>query len=161
MQYEITVAESHDQKIEPEELAQFLLKLKAAYVLALRFVAYRENIDPGYDKIPTDKDRRFDFPEHRLEMLQQEFYRYVEMHRGVHTTTRLLKMEVLPNQALEFTRITTNSPLKFMGYATGVGILALSLAVSLAGGKANLKELTFEVQPMAEAIVHVIQAIDR
>lgn len=60
---------------------------------------------------------------------------------------------------LGFSAVTTNSPLKFIGYCTGTSLLALSLAVAVAGGEADLKNNTFKVESLADAGIKIYEAV--
>jgi len=55
-------------------------------------------------------------------------------------------------EPLMFESINTNSPLKFIGYCSGVSILALSLSVAIAGGEVDLTNKTFKVNSLSEAV---------
>jgi hypothetical protein len=65
------------------------------------------------------------------------------------------------DQDLEFSQISKNSPIKFCGYATGTCLLALTLAVILSGGKANIKTGEFELPPLATGIRELKKTFDQ
>ena len=58
---------------------------------------------------------------------------------------------------LTFTQISMNSPIKFLGYTVAGCVLALTSATIVAGGKANMTKLEFEVQPIGPAIGELIK----
>ncbi|MEZ8486182.1 hypothetical protein [Vibrio splendidus] len=63
-----------------------------------------------------------------------------------------IEMSLTHTEPLLFDSINTNSPLKFVGYCSGVSILALSLSVALAGGEVDLTNNTFKVNSLTEAV---------
>lgn len=62
---------------------------------------------------------------------------------------------------LEFVSLSKNSPLKIVAIATGASIVALSAAVILSGGEANLTSGEFKVPPLAHGIRELKRALDQ
>lgn len=60
--------------------------------------------------------------------------------------------ELPPELDLEFWEISKNSPLKFVANTAGGCLVALTLAVILSGGKANVYTGDFELPPLADGI---------
>lgn len=76
-----------------------------------------------------------------------------------HNHKALLDFNPSEIDQIDFTSISTNSPLKFIGYCTGTSILALSLAVAIAGGDADLKNRTFKVNSLGDAGIRIYKAL--
>ena len=147
----IVESDRQSDRINALQLADFLQKFRAAYVVALSFVEYMA--PPGGDFPPRS--------EHDFESLNDSFRKFLRASRNISAVTALSKQHLPPELELEFLRISTNSPLKFIGYCTGASLLALSLAVSLAGGEVDLKQMTFKVQPLADAVVQITRELRR
>lgn len=62
---------------------------------------------------------------------------------------------------LEFIEISKNSPLRFVARTAGGCLVALTLAVILSGGKANVYTGQFELPPLAEGIRALKAAFDQ
>jgi hypothetical protein len=69
--------------------------------------------------------------------------------------------ELDPDIDLEFIEISKNSPLKFVAKTAGGCLVALTLAVILSGGKANVYTGEFELPPMAEGIRALKEAFEQ
>lgn len=66
---------------------------------------------------------------------------------------RYWMMELPDEIDLDFSSMSMNSPLKFVGYATGTSILILSLTVAVSGGTAELGDhVKFKLPPIAKSI---------
>ena len=63
-----------------------------------------------------------------------------------------------PDLDLEFLGISKNSPLKFVARTAGGCLAALTLAVILSGGKANVYTGKFELPPLAKGIRELKEA---
>jgi hypothetical protein len=53
---------------------------------------------------------------------------------------------------LEFIAISKESPLNFVAKSTGISLIALTMAVILSGGNANVLKCTFNLPPLAVGI---------
>jgi hypothetical protein len=152
MEYQMIVESKHERdSINALQLSDFLQKFRAAYVVALSFAEY---------VAPIERDFRFQSEQH-FESLNRSFREFLRASRSISAVTTLSKQHLPPEYELEFLQISTNSPLKFIGYCTGASLLALSLAVSLAGGEADLKTMTFKVQPLADAVLQITRELRR
>lgn len=69
--------------------------------------------------------------------------------------------ELSPELDLEFLESSKNSPLKFVAKTAGGCLVALTLAVILSGGKANVYTGDFELPPLAEGISALKDAFDQ
>lgn len=75
-----------------------------------------------------------------------------------HDVPRLWLHELSEEYDLEFISISKQSPLKFVSRAAGVSLVALSMAVILSGGKANIYTGQFELPPLAHGIRELKEA---
>lgn len=65
------------------------------------------------------------------------------------------------NLDLEFIAISRQSPLKFVVKTTSVCIIALTMAVILSGGEANIASAQFKLPPIAHGIRELKQAFGK
>jgi hypothetical protein len=152
LEYQLHVASNtKNERINAVDLFEFLQKFRAAYVVALSFVEYElhnKNIENYYYR-----DAR-EFAE-----LENSFRRFLRSNIKLAPVSVLSKQHLRAEIDLEFESISKNSPLKFIGYCTGLSMLALSLAVALAGGEVDLKNQTFKVQPLSKAVIQITREL--
>lgn len=134
---EITIG-GKNTPIRAMDLSQFLNGLSETYRLAYFF----------FTKIDQTKleswshDRKINkfITFIREDVLNTPELYYPEVHRQT--------------KDIEFNKITTNSPIKFSSNCTGPAILALAIAVAIAGGEAEIgSSFKFKVNSLAEAVV--------
>jgi len=129
--FELVIGGKSSDVISMKELSYFLSNFQSAYELAYKY-AYNSYQEPNIDGF------RDAISSKRLNALG--------MDRG-------------KIQQLDFSSISTNSPLKFIGYCTGISMLALSLAVAIAGGDADLNNRKFKVNSLADAGIRIYETI--
>lgn len=152
MEYELVVESSaYTDKINALQLSDFLKNFRSAYVVALAFLEY-ENL-PNYEEIAHR--------EGGMEGLDKEFRRFISASGILGSIASLSKRPIPDELELDFIGITTNSPIKFIGYCTGTSLLALALAVALAGGEADLRNLKFKVNPLLETVAKIARELRR
>lgn len=129
--FQIIVNPSGGKKsISLSELSEFLRCFERSYTLASYYygaTSHKGFINTG-SKEEIEKFRKFFSKQKNIDMFQANL------------------------EPLLFDSINTNSPLNFVGYCSGIALLALSLAVSLAGGEADLTNKTFKVNSLTEAV---------
>lgn len=129
--FEIIVNPSGGKKaISLSELSEFLRCFEQSYSLANYY--YGET--------------------HQKEFIKTGSYKDVEKFKEFFSNRKKIDISQAHLEPLLFESINTNSPLKFVGYCSGVSILALSLSVALAGGEADLTNKTFKVNSLTEAV---------
>lgn len=135
-QYASDVAEiSIEELIEGEavnafELGYFLYYFRAAYVACLDTIQLQA--------VPLEQIESLT----RKDLLSSIGY----------DVSRLWLHELPEEHDLEFISISKQSPLKFVSKAAGASLIALSMAVILSGGKANIYSGQFELPPLAHGI---------
>ncbi|UZD57239.1 hypothetical protein OLL83_003004 [Shewanella algae] len=149
MKYEINLA-SGEKNINLGELVRFLQGFRASYILALEFLSNQNHLKI-YD-FEYLKNKEYLVDNFRDFMYLSEFNRY--------SILELSEYDIPKEYDIEFEKITQNSPLKFIGKCSGISLLALSLAVSISGGEADLKNMKFNVKPLSEAIISIKKAFD-
>lgn len=152
LEYQLHVASnSKNERVSAVDLFEFLQKFRAAYVVALSFIEY---------ELHNQRIEKYYYRE-ELEFagLEDSFRRFLKTNIKLASVSVLSKQHLPAEVDLEFESISKNSPLKFIGYCTGLSILALSLAVALAGGEVDLKSQTFKVQPLSKAVVQITREL--
>lgn len=142
--FEIITGEG--RPIRSLELATFLERLSKINYLAHIFL----------QKIPIQPSSNID-----PYQLTREFEHFLRRMDPADLSSELLFLRRGNFQDIEFHAITTNSPIKFIGYCTGISILALSLSIALAGGEADLKNQTFRVHSLVDAAGRLYSVIGR
>lgn len=146
MENKFEIITGEGRPIRSMELATFLERLSKVNYLAHIFL--RRGHIPSSSNI-------------NLYSLVREFEGFLYQMDPMDLSGELLFLHRSNIPDIEFHAITTNSPIKFIGYCTGVSIIALSLSIALAGGEADLKNQTFKVHSLADAAVRLYRAIDR
>ena len=127
------------ESVNAFELGYFIYFFRSAYVAC---VALTE--DKEVDLATLDDVKRSDI--------------ISKINKNVST----LWMEDLdPDIDLEFIEISKSSPLKFVAKTAGNCLAALTLAVVLSGGKANVYTGEFELPPIAEGIRALKEAFEQ
>jgi len=145
------VVEDCALEVDAIDLANFITQLRRSYINAYAFVQLGN----------SERGRNGDFVRRIVESanddpgINQEFINFLSEYRfefpkysHVFSHNRRLPPEI----ELSFSRISKNSPLAFMGYCTGTAILALAIAVALAGGEVDLIKNKFKVNSLLDAI---------
>lgn len=146
------------------DLLLFLAALRSTYVQVVDFLLHNRGL---YDKYSEYQGR---MEGEELADLAQDVSRVLSERRFWAGTSSLTPtsswdwaFKELPSQFdLAFSGISTNSPLKFIGVCTGLAVVALSIAVSLAGGKADLGAgQVFEVNSLIDAGIRLSAELRR
>jgi hypothetical protein len=160
MDYQIEVTpSSRADGINALELADFLQKFRAAYVVATWFIDYE--LSRREDRIEFDDGHARYWLNDALPQLERQFELFLRTQRALPPVATLARHRLSPEEELVFQGISTNSPIRFIGYCTGTSLAALALAVAISGGEADLKNMKFTVQPMADAIVKIVKELRR
>jgi hypothetical protein len=150
MEYELVVeSASYQNRINALQLSDFLKNFRSAYVVALAFLEY-ENIS-DYGRIAHDEEG--------MKGLENSFRRFISASGMLGSIASLSRRPISDDLELDFVHITTNSPIKFIGYCTGTSLVALALAVALAGGEADLRAMKFKVNPLLETAVKIAREL--
>ncbi|EMQ62393.1 hypothetical protein ACVTEI_18850 [Vibrio cholerae] len=132
---------SKNEGISLGELSMFLNALEYAYNRAYIL---------SYPRLPNHNRLEF--------MNENEYLKTLDLFRS-YTQSGLDFNADLDIEPLVFDRISTNSPLKIVGYSSAFAIFALSLTVSLAGGEVDLKNNTFKVNSLVDAGLKVYREL--
>jgi hypothetical protein len=142
MEYEIRL-NNKDKYINLRELIVFLQTIRATYIMALFFL----NKKNGY---PHVSETYFN------NELIADFRRYISNEKyDSDSVIYHSNLAIEENIDLNFSQITQNSPLKFVGKCSGISVVALSLSVAISGGEVDLRHMKFTVKPLSEFIVAV------
>jgi len=125
-----------DEPVNAFELGYFLYYFRAAYVGCLASLEFKEA--PLDEAIALAK-------RNLLAPLSGE-------------VAKLWHTELTQDLELEFISISKKSPLKFGVKAAGVSLIALSMAVIISGGEANVYSGQFKLPPIAHGIRQLKEA---
>lgn len=138
----ISVGEyEENENINAFELGYFLYFFRSAYVACLEEIRDSQLIIE-FDAL--DDNAKIEY----LDKLNTNIL-------GKHLNNGVLDLwmkELDSDFDLEFTTISRNSPLKLGVQITGACLIALTMAVIFSGGKANIREGSFEIPPLATGI---------
>lgn len=140
----IVNTDSQKKGISTNDLIYFLYNLKISYIAAKHFLEKKHYIY-NQDLSFSSKDDVADFRSYLNEIDSEKIY----------------NAEIDGDIDLLFSSISTNSPLTFIGYCTGVSLIALSLSVSIAGGEADLKNQKFKLNGLAKSAINIYKALNR
>ena len=138
---QVSIAELREgENVNAFELGYFLYYFRAAYVVCLERIQYQS--------ITLEEAKSLG----RVELLDL-------LDPLLHTSVTSLWLYELPEELdLEFITISKESPLKFVAKSAGISLIALTMAVIISGGKANVYEGTFDIPPMANGIRALMNA---
>ncbi len=141
-EYVITIKEySRNEAVNAFELGYFLYFFRSAYVACLELAEDESLIN------------QFRFSSAIYNDVIWENLGAKDIELPLHHRVIDLWMTDLDQEFdLEFVSISKNSPLKFVAKSAGISLIALTLAVILSGGKANIYEGSFELPPLAVGI---------
>jgi hypothetical protein len=147
--FEVVVTDC-DEEINSLDLSNFILQFRRNYIAAFAFVQFHNSWDERNKNFVGNisEGKSIESLEIEFASIFSEFRNTIGKYDHVFSYNKKLPPEI----ELNFSNITKNSPLAFMGYCTGVGILALALAVALAGGEADLTNNKFKVNSLLDAI---------
>ncbi len=128
-----------DEQVNAFELGYFLYFFRSAYVASLELLEGKD-IDPEEAAAIVRKDI--------LGAISQEL-------------NRLWLKELPPELDLEFIEISKQSPIKTISAVSGICLFALTFAVILSGGKANIYTGSFELPPLAVGIRALKEAFNQ
>lgn len=137
------IADTGEEGISALELAKFMIGLCQINNVAHEFLT----------SAPRNPDVNFD---ERLLQFQDllEHLSTFELSQGEGWAVR----------DITFSNITTNSPLKFVGACSGISLVALALAVSVAGGEVEMQHgksrASFKVNSLGDAAARLHAALN-
>lgn len=126
--------------IKARDLEKFLDDFGDIYATAIDFLKYEEdNFVSIQAELSSDSVEK---------VVLKKFKKFVHLtypHQNHH------RRDDQEDYEWVFDQISTNSPIKFIGYCTGISLLALSLSVAAAGGEADLRKMVFKVGGLLES----------
>ncbi|MEQ1558557.1 MAG: hypothetical protein ABL933_06380 [Methyloglobulus sp.] len=131
------------ENVNAFELGSFLYYFRAAYVTCLDLIQ-SENITIE-----------------QIESLERtKLVEILGFNKNGNVTDLWLR-ELSEELDLEFITISKKSPLKFVAKSAGASLIALTMAVILSGGEANVLKGEFKLPPLAHGIRELMDAFDK